>query len=101
MKAPGGSFTQQCTLQGHSNWIRGLSAVHITEDSGKVSVLVASASQDRTARLWKVSETSSEAEQQGKDAENAVCQRIYSAVASIPRYSWPTTSILVLPSTSV
>lgn len=56
LKPPEGAFSQQCVLKGHSNWIRGLSAAHIVNSSGKPAVYIASASQDRTARLWKVAE---------------------------------------------
>lgn len=74
LKPPEGSFSQQCILKGHGNWIRGLAAAHIIEGSGKVSVYVASASQDRTARLWKIAEAPIEnGKQECSDAEDPVC----------------------------
>lgn len=54
LRPPGGEFKQQCTLKGHDNWVSGLAATQAVGASGTPLVLVASASQDRTARLWRL-----------------------------------------------
>jgi elongator complex protein 2 len=47
-------FTLAATLTGHSGWIRSLSFIHETEDRPNSDVLLASASQDKFIRLWRV-----------------------------------------------
>jgi WD40 repeat protein len=78
LKSPAGAFSQQCVLKGHGNWIRGLAAVHVAEPSGKAAVLVASASQDRTVRLWKVAEATADKQEHAcNDAEGSVCTVVF------------------------
>lgn len=54
MRPPGGAFTPQCTLRGHDNWVSGLAAARAVSPSGTPIILAASASHDRTARLWRL-----------------------------------------------
>ncbi|KAK3944142.1 Elongator complex protein 2 [Diplogelasinospora grovesii] len=47
------NFSLQATLAGHENWIRSLDFIHESSDSGS-DLLLASASQDKYIRLWRV-----------------------------------------------
>jgi WD40 repeat protein len=49
-------------LAGHENWVRGLAFTRVREAGGGVSLLLASASQDRYLRVWLV-------QQQGREAQ--------------------------------
>ena len=51
----GPSFTHRATLTGHEGWIRSLEFVYEGQD-GKSDLLLASASQDKYIRLWRVHE---------------------------------------------
>jgi WD40 repeat protein len=57
---PGGSFTMQCKLTGHENWVRSVALAAAREEGpdGEEVLLLASASQDRCARAgpWAVRE---------------------------------------------
>lgn len=48
-----GIFCHQVTLPGHENWIRSLGITHET-DSADSDLLLASASQDKYIRLWRI-----------------------------------------------
>ena len=48
-----GEFGHQVTLPGHENWIRSLDIAHET-DSADSDLLLASASQDKYIRLWRI-----------------------------------------------
>ena len=48
-----GEFCHQVTLPGHENWIRSLDIAHET-DSADSDLLLASASQDKCIRLWRI-----------------------------------------------
>jgi len=50
-------FRQVCDMQGHQNWVRGLSFSARGQD-----LLLASASQDKYIRLWKISREGNEGE---------------------------------------
>lgn len=50
-------FQHACELKGHQDWIRGLDFSIHTGKEGK-QIFVASASQDRTIRIWKISSRS-------------------------------------------
>ena len=47
------NFTTAATLTGHEGWIRSLSFVH-EDDSPRSDLLLASASQDKYIRLWRI-----------------------------------------------
>jgi WD40 repeat protein len=55
------TFTLQCQLKGHENWVKGVAFQKVQEPSaqagqaGAVSLLLASAGQDRYGRIWCVS----------------------------------------------
>lgn len=57
----GPSFQLQCQLKGHENWVKGVAFQKVRELSaqpgqqGAVSLLLASAGQDRYGRIWCVS----------------------------------------------
>ncbi|KAK3906423.1 WD40-repeat-containing domain protein [Staphylotrichum tortipilum] len=53
--ATGADFTLQATLPGHENWIRSLDFVREKADPGS-DLLLASASQDKYVRLWRIHE---------------------------------------------
>eukprot|EP00892_Ulva_mutabilis_P001225 jgi/Ulvmu1/11102/UM070_0018.1 len=61
-RPPDGAFEPRCTLRGHDNWVTGLAATAATAPSGAQHVYVASASQDRTARLWRLTCTDTTAQ---------------------------------------
>ena len=50
-----GVFCHQVTLPGHENWIRSLDITHET-DSADSDLLLASASQDKYIRLWRLTQ---------------------------------------------
>ena len=50
----GGGFMPACKLTGHENWIRSLALTPVTEPGGGTSLLLASSSQDRFARVWAI-----------------------------------------------
>ncbi|KAK3359197.1 WD40-repeat-containing domain protein [Lasiosphaeria hispida] len=52
--ASGPEFTLQATLSGHENWIRSLDFVREKPDQLGSDLLLASASQDKYIRLWRV-----------------------------------------------
>eukprot|EP00798_Chlamydomonas_sp_ICE-L_P028012 gene28012-31109_t len=61
VRPPGGEFSLSCKLTGHENWVRSISFCHVanTTDSGayagqSTELLLASASQDRYGRIWRV-----------------------------------------------
>jgi hypothetical protein len=74
MRAPGGHFVPACALRGHDNWIRGIAPLLWTPagaaDGGssaaafggrvdrpgheREELLVATASQDRAVRIWRI-----------------------------------------------
>ncbi|KAK0626870.1 WD40-repeat-containing domain protein [Immersiella caudata] len=47
-------FTLQATLSGHENWVRSLDFVREKADTPKSDLLLASASQDKYIRLWRI-----------------------------------------------
>jgi WD40 repeat protein len=58
----GPCFQLQCQLKGHENWVKGVSFQHVQESAGPhsgqhgcVSLLLASAGQDRYGRIWCIS----------------------------------------------
>jgi hypothetical protein len=57
-------------LAGHENWVRGLAFTRVREAGGGVSLLLASASQDRYLRLWLVQQQGLEA-QRRRDQQQA------------------------------
>ena len=57
------NFTPAAVLKGHEDWIRGL---HFT--ASKSDVYLASASQDRYVRLWRIFQTTSLLTQTSTDA---------------------------------
>ena len=56
VRAPGGPFRLQCRLTGHENWVRAvaLAAAREEGEDGEDVLLLASASQDRYARVWRI-----------------------------------------------
>lgn len=50
------NFTPQATLSGHEDWIRSLDFTVETSDVGTSDYLLASASQDKYIRLWRIHE---------------------------------------------
>ncbi|KAK3378028.1 WD40-repeat-containing domain protein [Podospora didyma] len=52
-KAPGLEFTLHATLPGHENWIRSLDFIREKTERGS-DLLLASASQDKYIRIWRV-----------------------------------------------
>lgn len=50
----GSQFTHQATLSGHENWVRALSFTHEDPDSKDSDLMLASSSQDRYIRLWRI-----------------------------------------------
>jgi elongator complex protein 2 len=49
------SLKLACRLPGHSNWVRGVAFTSTrSSDNSSESILLASASQDRTVRLWRL-----------------------------------------------
>lgn len=62
MPAQSPCFQLQCQLKGHENWVKGVSFQHVQESAGPhagqhgcVSLLLASAGQDRYGRIWCIS----------------------------------------------
>jgi len=57
----GGAFDLQCQLRGHENWVKGVTFTRVQEpavqqgQAGRVSLLLASAGQDRYGRIWCIS----------------------------------------------
>ena len=82
----GSAFAPACRLAGHENWVRGLDFCHTRGAGGGFELLLASASQDRYGRVWRIGregEASSAAAglgpgQQGSEA---------AAAAAIARYA--------------
>ena len=58
------NFTPAATLKGHEDWIRGL---HFTASNS--DIYLASASQDRYVRLWRISPTTTTTSHQQNDTD--------------------------------
>ncbi|GIM15503.1 hypothetical protein Vretimale_18281 [Volvox reticuliferus] len=50
----GGCFAPACVLEGHENWIRGVSFCCVEGPAAGPQLLLASVSQDRYGRIWKL-----------------------------------------------
>ncbi|KAH9300080.1 hypothetical protein KI387_011663, partial [Taxus chinensis] len=50
-----GKFVPACELKGHQDWIRSLDFSIPTTTQGRMEIFVASSSQDKTIRIWKIS----------------------------------------------
>lgn len=61
-----GFFNYQCSLTGHEGWIRSLAISRETE-SPESDLLLASASQDKYIRLWRISRCGQESKDDVKD----------------------------------
>lgn len=52
--SPSSSFSSQATLSGHENWIRSLSFTSEDQADPESDLILASASQDKYIRLWRI-----------------------------------------------
>ena len=83
-------FDHQVTLSGHESWVRSLSITRETESAGS-DLLLASASQDRYIRLWRVTEVKRTANFGHESAfeilEKALSNKEYKLETSLKSYS--------------
>ena len=88
--ATNGEFCHQVTLPGHENWIRSLDIVH-ESDSADSDLLLASASQDKYIRLWRITRrrprASSRNESALEDLEQPLSNKDYELRTSQKVYS--------------
>ncbi|GAO48684.1 WD40 repeat-like protein [Saitoella complicata NRRL Y-17804] len=59
-RSPEFTFSEQATLKGHEDWIHSLAFTH--DPSSNNDILLASASQDRYVRLWRITPVKTEQE---------------------------------------
>lgn len=52
--SPGSDFTHQANLSGHENWVRSLTFTYEDPSSRSSDLILASSSQDRYIRLWRL-----------------------------------------------
>jgi len=64
-----GVFTHQATLAGHESWIRSL-AITVEKNSRGSDLLLASASQDKYIRLWRITKSNGEI---NENTEDRIC----------------------------
>ena len=79
-----GQFRLLVSLQGHEDWVRSLAFT--TPDPGQADLMLASCSQDRYIRLWKLSLVSSSAESSTSFSKGLVWQSYIGSVFVLTPY---------------
>jgi len=84
-----GAFVQVASLVGHENWVRSLAFTALQEPGGPRELLLASASQDRYIRLWRIAPADAPADAAGAHAAGpaAAADPAAAAAAAITRYA--------------
>ncbi|KAL0035271.1 hypothetical protein WJX79_009557 [Trebouxia sp. C0005] len=97
LAAPGGDFKQVCCLAGHADWVRSLAFTHLPPSQtdpnpGLGHVLLASASQDKYLRVWRIQPQATtrqrSASSQEAPTDSSVAQDI-ARYAPKPQFSTP------------
>lgn len=96
LQAEPDAFRLAFTLQGHENWVRGLSfALFRNAESAQPELLLASASQDKYVRLWKLAQS----ETGSTRAATATMTREGATGLSVQRQIYQLSSVLAFEAT--